>query len=353
MKPRYIICAVCLAAISIVSLIGDEDVARAMLKKGDESLQKNDSAKAIELYRKALKEYPNLPEAYFGLGNAYAKTGDKRRARRNFEECIRAVKAMSKPSSAQQSLQKDATNRLNNLDKGRQELAGLEKKYIEQSLALAKRLVKKDLPLAESILNSIAAMDPTNAEAAKLRQELGQARQLPSWQLLFNGQNLDGWNPQRASNWNVTDGILVCDTPEAEVNFRPQPNFSGEYKLLMEFKIDAFYKETGGIGVVLGNKNNKDGSIAVLIIKKEGLSLAELKPDGALDLKFENLPESSNLSDWNKLVLGVSYTGLKCHLNDRLVFEYTADRENFFQGGTGIWMQRAKILVRKMQYIRQ
>ncbi|HLD35255.1 MAG TPA: tetratricopeptide repeat protein [Planctomycetota bacterium] len=353
MKPTYIICAVCLLIISAVALIGDEDIARAMVKKGDEALQKSDFTKAVELYKKALKEYPNLPEAYFGLGNTYAKSGDKRQARRNLEECIRLLKSLSKPTSAQQSFQKEAINRLNNLDKGRLELLALEKKYIEQSLALTKRLVKKDIPLTEEILNSIAIIDPANVEAAKLRQELKQSRFLAAWQPLFNGQNLDGWKPQWVANWKVDAGILVCDTPESEVNFRSEPVLGDSYKLLMEFKIDAFYKDSGGIGVILGNKNNPDRSITVLIIKKEGITLAEFKPGGPLDLKFENLPAGLELSDYNKLGLEIAKNSLKCRLNDRLVMEYQAERADLFRGGTGIWMQRSKIMVRKMQYLNE
>jgi tetratricopeptide (TPR) repeat protein len=351
MKRRYIISAVCLVALSILALWADEDVARVLLKKGDEALQKNDFPKAIEFYKKALHEQSNLPEVYFSLANVYTKAGDKRRARRNFEECIRLVKALPKPSSSQQMLQKEATNRLNSLDKGRQELSVLEKKYVEQSLIMAKRFIKKDIPLAESILRNVLYLTPANAEAAKLLKDIKDVRVFEAWQALFNGQDLTDWQPQEPSLWKVESRILACDTERALTNRRQKLSFDKEYKLRMEFRVSQMYHELGSIGIILGDKN-KEGDLTSLSVFKDAVKLIGFRGGQGKDIREESVPESFKITEWNTLALEISYGIMKVYLNDKLMFEHRADKDEMLQGGTGIWLQRVNAEIRKMEYLK-
>ena len=337
--------------LSALALRGDEDVARALLKKGDEALQKNDSPRAIELYKKALKEYPNLPEAYFSLGNAYSKSGDKRKARRYLEECIKLIKDMPKPSSALQSIQREANSRLNNLGKNRQELTGLEKKYIDQSLALAKRLIRKDIPLAQSILKNVLYLDPAHSEAQKLLKDIKESRVFEVWQPLFNGQDLTDWRPQEPSLWKVENKVLACDSERALTNPRQKMAFSKEYKLLIEFRIIETYHELGSVGIIIGDKN-KDGDLTSVSVFKDAVKLIGFQGGKGSDIKEENVPENFRISEWNTLVLEIYYGTLKCYLNGKLALEYRTDQEDFFRGGTGIWLQRVKAEIRRMDYLK-
>lgn len=211
MKIRYFVLILSLIILPLLIISGDEEIARALIKKGDESFQKNEISKAIELYKKALREYSNLPEAYLKLGNAYIKTGDKRNARRNLETCIKLINETSNPSSVLQNIQKEANNKLSSLDKNRQEFINLEKKYVADLLSLSKKTLKKDIPLTETILKTILYLDPANSDGSKLLQELKQLKIFDSWKSMFNGENLIDWEPEVPSFWKVEDNILICD----------------------------------------------------------------------------------------------------------------------------------------------
>lgn len=370
-------------------LMGDEGIAREFLKKGDDALQKNDISKAIELYKKGLKESSDLPEAHFKLGDAYLKTGNKQKARRYFEECLRLLKEIPKPSTALQSLMRETNNRLTNLNKNRQELIALEKKYIEQLLNLARRSLKKDIPLTESILKLVLYLDPLNSDGAKLSQDLKQSRFVEPLQLLFNGKDLIDWDPQEPSVWKIENNMLLCDTHDSLINYKTKLNLGKEYKLLMEFKINEIY-ENDTIGFIIGNKGEEKELITVGIsdsfirvywissLVKEGkkrlkqakelgqvppqfdilnwtqftnvLSVYGLREGKDFAMKEGQLPQNFKISEWNTLVLDVSSTNLKGYLNDKLVLEYKASKEDFFSGGCGILVQRANAQIKKAQY---
>ena len=350
MKYGYFIAVCVVAVLPLVIWGGDDDIAAVLLKKGDEALQKNDVAKAIEFYRKALKEKPNFPEAYFKLGNAAAKAGDKRKARRHLEECLRLIKETRKPPASLQSLAKDASAKLNSLDKNKQEVTNLEKKYIEQLLTLSRRTAKKDIPLTESMLKTVFYLNRSNADAAKLMQELKQSRVFEPWQAMFNGENIIDWEPQEPALWRVENNILSCDSEGALVNLRTKIKLEKEYKLLVEFKADKTYHELASVGVILGSKM-KDGELTALSVFKDEVKIISFKGGKGADLKAVPL-QNFNLSEWNTLMLDISYAGLKCYLNDKLVLEYRADGADFFAGYSGIWLQRLKAQIRQMKYMK-
>lgn len=352
MKYGYFIAVFAALALPVLIWGVDDDIAAVLLKKGDEALQKNDIAKAIEFYRKALKERPNFPDAYFKLGNAAAKAGDKRKARRHLEECLRLIKDNPKPPASLQTLAKDATARLNSLDKNKQEVTGLDKKYIEQLLALSKRTAKKDIPLTESILKTVLYIDRSNADAAKLMQELKQARVFEPWQELFNGQDIIDWQPQEAALWKVKDNILSCDSRGALINHQTKVKLEKEYKLLLEFKADETYHELASVGVILGSKM-KEGDLTALSVFKDAIKLISFQEGKGADLKEVQLPQDFKLTEWNTLMLDISYTNLKCYLNDKLVLEYRSEGADFFAGYTGIWLQRVKAQIRQMKYLKE
>lgn len=356
MKIRYFVLILSLIILPLLIISGDEEIARALIKKGDESFQKNEISKAIELYKKALKEYSNLPEAYLKLGNAYIKTGDKRNARRNFETCIKLVKESSNPSATLQNIQKEANNKLSSLDKNRQEFITLEKKYVADLLSLSRRTLKKDIPLTETILKTILYLDPANSDVSKLFQELKQLKIFDSWKPIFNGEDLIDWEPEVPSLWKVEDNILICDPKNsAPVNHRKKLNFEKVYKLLMEFKIDELYNEGtkhGCVGVILGWKGNSNEMTSISVFEDETKLIGFIEGKGN-DIKNGKIPDNFKISEWNTLVLDISYTTLKCYLNDILVLEHRADKEDFFWGGSGLWIQRAKTQIKKIQYLQQ
>lgn len=139
------------------------------------------------------------------------------------------------------------------------------------------------------------------------------------------------------------------------MNHRKKLNFENAYKLLIEFKVDELYSEGGKcgcVGVILGWKGDTNEMTSLSVFDDETKLIGFIGGKGN-DIKNGKIPDNFKMSVWNTLVLDVSYTTLKCYLNDILVLEHRADKENFFWGGSGLWIQRAKTQIKRIQYLQQ
>ena len=61
------------------------------------------------------------------------------------------------------------------------------------------------------------------------------------WALLFNGENLDGWDVYGRDKWYVEDGDLICESAEdcSEYGYLLTDKFYHDFDLVLEFKQES------------------------------------------------------------------------------------------------------------------
>ncbi|MEO5922192.1 MAG: DUF1080 domain-containing protein [Bryobacteraceae bacterium] len=63
-----------------------------------------------------------------------------------------------------------------------------------------------------------------------------QGKQAPGWTVLFNGTNLDNWNPIGTANWKLANGVVEANTG---VGFLVSKNSYKDFELRAEFWVDG------------------------------------------------------------------------------------------------------------------
>lgn len=64
--------------------------------------------------------------------------------------------------------------------------------------------------------------------------------QTPTYQSLFNGQNLDGWQIYGTEKWYVEDGLLVCESgPDAGYGYLGTDQKFKNFELIVDFQQEA------------------------------------------------------------------------------------------------------------------
>jgi len=64
--------------------------------------------------------------------------------------------------------------------------------------------------------------------------------QTPTYQSLFNGENLDGWQIYGTEKWYVEDGLLVCESgPDAGYGYLGTNQKFKNFELLVDFQQEA------------------------------------------------------------------------------------------------------------------
>jgi hypothetical protein len=67
--------------------------------------------------------------------------------------------------------------------------------------------------------------------------ELSKLEESEGWELLFNGENLDGWIEYGNELWYVEDGLLVCESgPEKQYGYLATEMFYKDFDLSVDFK---------------------------------------------------------------------------------------------------------------------
>lgn len=351
MTIRYWLLAICLCVWLSLFIKADEDIARQFLAKGDEALKKGKAAQALEFYQKAAKEGPNLPEAHFKTGQAYLELNEKVKGRIAFKKCLALIDKIDKPTPALKELRKKAEQSVNELQISCKEGKIIERDYLNELLAFAKRCKIKDTLLAEDALKRVLEFDPNNVEAQKLLEEIKKDTVFPRWEVIFKS-NLDGWKPQEPSNWWVEeDKIMVCDTQGAPINIKEKVWVEGNFKVSMEFKIAKSYRDGYAVGIVIGMEKEDDVK-TVAVLEEETLKLIKFTSGKGRDLHTGQLPDTYKKGDWNRLQVEVLGENLRAYVNDKLSLEYKADDKSVFKGKIGIWVQRCQAGFADIKYLK-
>ena len=146
-------------------------------------------------------------------------------------------------------------------------------------------------------------------------------------QKLFNGQNLDGWQPYGTEEWYVEDGLLVSESgPDKEYGYLATVAHYDDFELDVEFKQEAngnsgvFFRSTiegtkvSGWQVEVAPPGQHTGGI----YESYGRGWL-IQPDASLDnvLKF---------GDWNKMKIRVVGPTVTTWLNGVQMITFTDEK---------------------------
>lgn len=347
-----------IVALGFIYLSADDDIAKAFIAKGDESLKGGDANRALEFYQKALKESPNLPDVHFKLGEAYLKLNEKLKSRRSFRKCIELINGIEKPAPAMPALKKKSEQYLTTLEVSRKDGMALEQEYIKQLIHAAKKLKLKDNLLAEESLARVLEFDPENAEALKLLDEVRKSSLFPRWKSIFMGSTMDGWEPKNPSAWRVeNDRIMVCDGKEPMVNIRQKVQLENNFKVSLEFKISESYYNLAGttaVGILLGHLSDTDDSVAISVIDDRSMEALHFLPGKPPEVLGTNpLPKGYRKGEWNRLQIDVADKLLHAYINGESALEIKVTDKDIFKGMIGLWVQRCKVGFVNIKYLQE
>ena len=153
---------------------GDPDVAAFLVQKARKAFQAKEYGEAEDSYRRALEEHAPFPEAHYGLGETYEKTGRTREALQAYRACVREIGDAADPPRAWRSLLKRAERAVSRLQRAYADLTKLNDDFIRRSLAFAKRVETSDPAWARRACEAVLALDADNPVAKALLAKLPQ-----------------------------------------------------------------------------------------------------------------------------------------------------------------------------------
>ncbi|MFA5794554.1 MAG: tetratricopeptide repeat protein [Candidatus Brocadiia bacterium] len=351
-KAWAIACFLFIASFLLV-LLADDDVAKAFLTKGDEAMKKGDTARALELYQKAAKESPGMPEAHFKCGEAYNKSGEKVKSRASFKKCIALVSETTLATPAMKEFKKKAEDQLVNLDVSRKEGRVIEQEYIKELINFTKKTRTRDNYLTEKAIKTVLAVDPSNAEAQKMIDEIKAGAIFQRWEPILTDPDMSGWDAlgERADWKSGKENEITISTNDSVMISRNKTILENNYAFSLDFKIEKDLARSYGIGLILGIRRTVN-LMPLFIFSQNDLRLCRVPPNSSKpeDVKWDKLPDFYKRFDWNNLRAEVENGALKVYINDKLAMEYKSPDKTVFNGEIGLWAQNCNATFANLKY---
>ena len=157
------------------------------------------------------------------------------------------------------------------------------------------------------------------------------------WRVLFNGKDLEGWNPIGSARWRVEDGVIVGgqDGDPKRSGLLTTKDAFKDFELELEFMIDEHGKYNSG--VYLRNNPGTAGRTGYQINIGRGAAeeyCAGLFTDHWL-AKGDEKDTIRRKLDWNKLRIVARGAHFEVELNGVKVVDYTDPKppEKWLQKG--------------------
>ena len=176
-------------------------------------------------------------------------------------------------------------------------------------------------------------------------------------EVLFNGENMDGWKVYGTEKWFVEDGLLVCESgPDKQYGYLATEKWYDNFVLELEFKQEA----NGNSGVFF--RSTIDGT------KVQGWQVEVAPPNHDTGGIYESygrgwlhqIPEDQEgflkMGDWNKMKIQVMGSHVTTWLNGHEMTNLTDDKIGAGKGsialqihdGGGIKVSWKNIVIQKL-----
>ena len=329
---------VCLALLAVVEA-GDRDVALFLLKKAEKACRARKYEEAADTFKRAREEFTPLPEAAFGMGQAFEKLERNADAIAAYRLCAEEVGAAEKPSAKWKGLARRANAALKRIRKRFAQLDKLTRAFIDDCMRFGIAHVKTDPRWAQTAFETVLKLDPTHTRA---RRCLDKFKKVEAWGTpLIRGDDLEGWSPGIRPPWTCAKGVVAAEVgEEGRVNWVNDVQLSGRYELRVRMRVVRSGGARRTLGLMIGN--GEDYWHNFFIEDDNDLVLVEFNQGNWRPCK-DTILRDFDPQRWNTLRLAVDRGSVSVFLNDKKVLEYDADERDTFDGIVALFAQNGRI----------
>ncbi|MCE9634280.1 MAG: DUF1080 domain-containing protein [Planctomycetes bacterium] len=351
MRARFTrLLAVTLTALALGAVaLADRETSQFHASRADKLLTGKKWDEAAGLYRKSLEEDDTYLPARFGLAQALVGAGNSAAGLvelRGFVESARAADPL--PPEWKPILAK-AEKQLNDLDAAGQALQKILVGYADDVAALAERWATKDPGFAERAARRALKVKPGHAKAMQVLEKMGKSSAGETIDL-FNGKNLAGWVFANPPTWQVIDGALVGDVPDAAMTIRSERIFEGDYDVRIEARRVEEYAGSKMFAVLPTWKKDRD-YYELGILGRDAIWCEPNGPGKSRDivtLETTKLKKPFDPAAWNVFELRFRGKTVTALVNDEVIGDEPRP-ENRKGGFVGLLVQDLKVAFRKVQ----
>lgn len=355
---------------------GLANAARRDEERGDRQMKQANSARAIELYERALRREPDHPETTWKLAAALEAAKQTDRAAGTLRKWMALTAPRPGEADAESARRAEALVRIVKLDTSAKRLADLRAKFHADALQLAKDYRAKGFPrLALRTLRGPATAQPPSAEARDLYFAISDESgvSLETWRLLFDERTLAGFYDgsggesafqvkDRAIEASIgVDGDVAGDEPAPSTGERPigapKPKSvtfafrrlyvdvepAGDWSLQAEIEVPA----GGTLGGLCFGKKGDGTSHGVALLPQGYCDLASFGTDGKTLLRTQ----AKVGAGWHVLRIEVAGTRLVVQLDGVQVLEWLFDSRAALQGDFGLLAGVGKARFREIRLL--
>jgi hypothetical protein len=338
---------------------GDRDVADFLFKKAEKAYRAHRYEDAVKGYQRARAEFTPLPEAAFGLALGLEKLDREAEALAAYRTCVREVETAESPPSKWKSLARRAGYAIKRLRKRFADLDRLNRDFIDDCLAFAKKRREKSPRWARTALETVLRLDPANAEAKRLlkgvpaldpaattKRETGPKK---AWgEPLVRTDDLEGWSPGLCEPWSCSGGVVVADARrhDGHINWVDDRTFEGRFEIRVKVRVTDQRGDRLAFGVFLGDA--KDYWHCFLIDSDDVFVMVEADRGNNRDIKSSIL-SGFNSRKWHTIRIVIDRIEASVYLDDERLFTHMADRRDTFDGKVGLFAQRCRVEFRELE----
>lgn len=341
-------------------LLADEEYAQVYLQKASEQVKKKDYTSALENFRKAFAEAPEMPEIFYERGLMYWQARELVEALNDFNKVVELFAKKDSLSPAQQEIARKIDSYGTEYDKQRQEFSNINKKYISKFLSLADNSRDSGDNYIRDLLSKLSSLEPKNAEIRKRiksMEDIEISKQKLEMTPFFNGTDLEGWDPRRRQ-CRVEDGEIKAEAPEGTLAVSYSCDMENKFSVFANMKIDEIYEKDYMCGIIMAYRGVNDYYV-VTFFKGRLVFMKMTEEETAMGKEQKNsflaeimLPQNIDVKEWNSLYVQVDGNNVSVYLNSTLQLKVEVPEEWTlkFKGSLGLALQCSKVSFKELLY---
>jgi tetratricopeptide (TPR) repeat protein len=313
---------------------GDRDVALFLVKKAEKACRAKNYEEAAETFKRAREEFTPLPEAAFGMGQAFEKLERNAEAIAAYRLCAEEVGAAEKPPAVWKALARRANAALTRIRRRFAELDRLNRAFIDDCMKFGIAHLKTDPRWAQTAFETVLKLDPAHTRA---RRCLDKFKKAEAWGTpLIRGDDLEGWSPGIRPPWTCAKGVVAADVGNpGHINWVKDVELTGRYEVRVRMRIVRSGAQWT-FGLLIGNGKDYWHNFFV----KDGHSIRFDEYDGGtIRPRKDAILRDFDPQKWNTLRLAVDRGSLGVFMNEKKLFEYDADERDAFDGNVALFGQ--------------